>query len=44
LARLRDASDLARLGEPHHAQPQDGSLTLSVSLPRQGVSLLECRW
>jgi xylan 1,4-beta-xylosidase len=44
LALLREASDLARLGEPWRARPRDGSLTLPLSLPRQGVSLLEYRW
>lgn len=37
---LERASDLALLGSPEWVRPEDGTLTIRFSLPRQGVSLL----
>jgi len=40
LADMERASDLSLLGSPTWHKPKDGSLSLTMDLPRQGVSLL----
>jgi xylan 1,4-beta-xylosidase len=41
---LESAGQLALVGPPGTVQVEDGALTLSLSLPRQAVSLLQLEW
>jgi xylan 1,4-beta-xylosidase len=41
---LESAGQLALVGPPRTVQVEDGALTLSLSLPRQAVSLLQLEW